>query len=597
MTSYPSRPMTMGRRGVVTAGHGLAAEAGLRIMHQGGNAIDAAAATCLCLNVLEPHQNGLGGEVPVLVYSAAEKRTWAISGQGWSPKAFTIDWCCANGIDLIPHDGYLPGCVPAMVGTWTTALARFGTMSLAQVAQPAIELAEGGFALYPTLHQHLVTHAGQYIDRFPTTAAVYLPDGRVPPVGSLIRVPDFAATLRRLCQAEAEAAGRGRTAGLEAATDAFYRGPIADQILDYITNHPIEDASGSAHTGLLTADDFAQWHAAVEEPITYRYRGLDVHKCSSWTQGPVFLQQLAILHAFDLHGMGHNTMEYLHTWIESAKLAFADREAYYGDPEFDDVPIDVLLSDRYNAQRRGLIDSIASSDLRPGDVGGGVPDYILGDVRADNRRALGMADHAAAVAGASRAGDTTQLAAIDAEGNMVSATPSGGWITTSPVIPGLGMCLGTRGQMFYLNPQRPNALAGRKRPRSTLTPSLVTRDGRPLMAFGTPGGDLQDQLTLQFFINVTDFGMDLQEAIDAPTVYSQHFPWSFYPRDAFCRQATVEGRIDHQVISDLEQRGHKIVVNDDWAHGRVQAIRIDHRTSFIHGAVSPRGSIARAMAW
>ena len=483
MSVFTTRPVIMGRRGVVTSGHYLATAAGFRIMEQGGNAIDAAAAMCFCLNLLEPQSNGIGGEVPTLIYSAKERKVFAISGLGWSPKAFTIEWCREHGIDLIPGDGYLPACVPAVVDTWATALARFGTMSFSQVLQPAIELAENGFPVYHRLHASLADNVRKFTELYPTTGEIYCPDGRVPQVGEVLRNPDWANVLKLMCQAEAAARHKGRVAGIEAARDVFYKGEIAERIVDFITSHPVEDASGTAHTGLLSYEDLAEWRATIEEPVTLNYRGLDVHKCSSWTQGPVFLQQLAILEGFDLQALGHNSADYLHVLIETAKLAFADREASYGAPLFDKVPFDVLLSKEYAAERRHLIGEEASRELRPGDVGRGVPAYATFDVLGDNRRALNMAGREVRDLGLGHAhvGDTTHLDAIDHEGNMVAATPSGGWIGSSPVIKGLGFPLGTRGQMFYLNPQRPNALAPRKRPRATLTPTLVTRNGEPFM--------------------------------------------------------------------------------------------------------------------
>jgi len=588
MSTFTTRPVIRATRGVVTSGHYLATAAGFRIMEQGGNAVDAAAAMCFCLNLLEPHQNGLGGEVPVLIYPAKEGKPFAISGMGWSPQAFTLEWCREHAIDLIPGDGYLPACVPAVVDTWATAVARFGTLSFSQVLQPAIELAEHGFPLYEDLHDAIALNVDRFTTLYPTTGEIYCPGGRVPEVGEVFRNPDLANTLKLLCHAEKAAQHKGRVAGIEAARDAFYKGEIVARIVDFITEHPVEDGSGSVHAGLLSYEDVAGWHAAVEEPVAFNYRGLDVHKCSAWTQGPVFLQQLAILEGFDLEALGHNSADYLHTWIECAKLAFADREAYYGDPLFDEVPFDTLLSKEYAAGRRALIGMEASRELRPGDVGRGVPAYATFDVVEDNRRALSAM---------TRTGDTTHLDAVDREGNMVAATPSGGWIPASPVIEGLGFPLGTRGQMFYLNPQRPNALAPHKRPRATLTPTLVTRGGEPFMVFGTPGGDAQDQWTLQFFLNYIDFGMGIQEALDAPTVHSAHFPSSFYPREADPGCVVVEGRLPQEVIAELERRGHIVVVTDGWANGKVMAIRYDKARGVILGGVSPRGSIGYALGW
>ena len=599
MPTFSTRPVVMGTHGVVTSGHYLATAAGFRIMQQGGNAIDAAAATCFAINLLEPQSNGIGGEVPTLLYSAKEKKAYAISGMGWSPKAFTVDWCRENGIDLVPGDGYLPACVPAPVDTWATAVARFGTMSFSQVLAPAIDLAENGYPMYQQLHDSLQSNYAKYTELYPTTGEVYLPDGRVPETGEIFRNPDWAEMLKTLCKAEEEAKGKGRIAGIEAARDAFYKGPIAEAIVDFISNNPVEDASGSSHTGLLSYDDIAEWHAAVEEPVAVNYRGLDVHKCSSWTQGPVFLQHLNLLEGYDLKSMGHNTAEFLHSYVETLKLAFADREAYYGDPDFDDVPFETLLSKEYAERRRSQVDDSASTELRPGDVGRGMPEYTLQSVAANNRLALGVEGRAVKDLGMGHAhvGDTTHLDVVDADGNMVSATPSGGWLGTSPIIKGLGFPIGTRGQMFYLNPDRPNALEPRKRPRATLTPSLVTKDGEPYMVFGTPGGDSQDQITLQFLLNYVDFEMTVQEALDAPTVYSKHFPSSFYPREAFPGELAAQSRIPIESIRGLEKRGHVVSTNDPWGSGKVTAVRYDKERGVIQGGASSNGKIGYAFGW
>ncbi|MFQ6027033.1 MAG: gamma-glutamyltransferase family protein [Dehalococcoidia bacterium] len=599
MTTFTTRPIIMGTRGVVTSGHYLASAAGFRIMEQGGNAIDAAAAMCFCLNLLEPQSNGIGGEVPTLIYSAKEGKTFAVSGMGWSPQAFTIDWCREHGIDLIPGDGYLPACVPAVVGTWATAVSRFGTMSFAQVLQPAIELAEGGFPMYPRLHDRLSRDVQKFTQLYPTTGEVYYPQGRVPDVGEIFRNPDFAHVLKTMCRAEEAARHQGRTAGIQAARDAFYQGPIAERILEFIADNPVLDASGTAHTGLLGHDDLAGWQAAVEEPARLDYRGLEVHKCPTWTQGPVFLQQLGILEGLDLPKLGHNSADYLHALIESAKLAFADREAYYGDPAFDQVPLKDLLSSEYAAARRQLIDQHASLELRPGQVGEFAPSYATREVAEDNRRALGVGASEIQDLGLGHAhvGDTTHLDAVDREGNMVAATPSGGWLGTSPIVKGLGFPLGTRGQMFYLNPDRPNALAPHKRPRATLTPSLVTKEGKPFMVFGTPGGDAQDQWTLQFFLNYVEFGMDIQEALDAPTVHSVHFPSSFYPRQAYLGRVVAESRIPAEVIRELEGRGHQVALTGAWDNGKVMGIRYDQDSGVMHGGVAPKGNIGYAIGW
>ena len=599
MPVFTTRPVIMGTRGVVASGHYLATAAGFRIMEQGGNAIDAAAAMCFCLNLLEMESNGIGGEVPTLVYSAKEKKPFAISGMGFSPKAFTLDWCRENNIDLIPADGYLPACVPAVIDTWAQAIGRFGTFSFAQVLAPAIELAEKGYPVTEKLRGRLVEHFKRFTELYPTTGQIYLPNGQIPEVGDIMRNPDWANTLKLMCQAEKAAQSKGRVKAIQAARDVFYKGEIAERIIDFITNNPVQDASGTAHTGLLTCEDLAQWNATVEQPLTVNYHGLDVHKCSSWTQGPVFLQQLTLQERFDLKAMGHNSTEYIHTLIECAKLAYADREAYYGDPLFDKVPFDLLLSKKYAQKRAALIGKDASKELRVGDAGTGLTTYATFDVAEDNRQAL----HTTAGNICHKnfpdphTNDTTQLVAVDREGNMVSATPSGGWLWSSPIIKGLGFPIGTRGQMFYLNSKRHNCLQSRKRPRATLTPSLVTKNGDPFMVFGTPGGDAQDQWTLQFFLNYVDFGMDIQQALDAPTVSSNHFPSSFFPRVAYPGRMVAEGRIALQVIKELQKRRHEVILGDDWFHGKVLVIRLDKKRGVIFGGASPKGKIGYAIGW
>lgn len=596
--SYPYRPIIMGRRGVVTSGHYLATEAGYRMFQMGGNAIDAAAAMCFCEILLEPQNCGIGGEVPTLIYSAQEQKVFAVSGMGWSPSAFTVDWCKQNQIDMIPGDGYLPACVPSVVGTWTEALARFGTLSFAQILTPLIELAEGGFPVYQELRNCIQNHSNRWEEIYPSTYALYCPQNKVPEVGEFLCNPDLAKILRMMIREEAGAARKGRLAGLKAAGDVFYKGVVAERIDAFIHKNPVVDSTGKQHYGLLTYEDMAEWQAEIEEPVSYEYRGLDVYKCSSWTQGPVFLQQLAILENFDLAGMGHNTAEYLHTWIECANLAFADREAYYGDPKIDNVPFEVLLSKEYGRQRSQLIGSEACLELRPGQINHQVNEYMLVDVLADNRRALALlsADKKIDLPG-NHIGDTTHLDAVDSTGNMVSSTPSGAWIPSSPVIEGLGFPLGTRGQMFYLDPRRPNALAPHKRPRATLTPSLVLKDGKPYMVFGTPGGDSQDQWTLQFFLNVVDFGMDLQKALDEPTVHSGQFPSSFYPRIATSGEVMAENRIPEDVIQSLINKGHKVSLSDSYSHGKVMGIRFHPESGLIEGAVSVKGVVGYAFGY
>lgn len=587
------RPLLQARHEMVVAGHYLAAAAGFRILQMGGNAIDAAAAAGFCLGVVEPQENTLGGEVPILVYSARDRRSYAISGVGWSPERLTIDWCRSQGIDLIPGDGFLPACVPAVVGTWGLALQRFGTLPLSRVLEPAMDLASGGFPLYPGLRGCLEANRVRFLDRYPTTADVYLPGGKIPALGERVRNPDVARLFECLCEAEEGASHKGREAGIQAAVDCFYRGAIAEGIVAYASDTDLEDASGAAHRGLLSLGDFAEWEARIEQPVALEFRGLRVEKCPSWTQGPVFLQQLALLAHFDLEAMGQNSAAYLHTLIECAKLAFADREAWYGDPAFDDVPVEALLSPDYNRARAWRVGHEASLAMRPGQPEGRVAAWDIADVRADNRRALGLAGGEARTG--SHGHDTTHLDVIDRHGNMVSATPSGGWLPSSPVLPGLGFPLGTRGQMFYLNASRPNALAGRKRPRATLTPTLVTRDGEPWAVFGMRGGDIQDQISLQFFLNHAVFGMDVQRALDSTACASEHFPNSFYPREANEGRVLLDQALGGGIARDLESRGHEVV---PWSPGhKLMAIRRHAETGLLSGGVCSSAEQAWGMGW
>ncbi len=576
--SFTTRPLYLGRKAVLVAGHYLACRAGQRMLDKGGNAIDAAVAAGFALNLLMPHLNGLGGEVPILIYSASEKKVYSISGQGFSPKSATIDLFRKLEVKLIPGDGFLPATVPAAFGSWAFALMRFGTLTLKDVLEPSIELASEGFPMYRGLRASL---AGRLAERFrnewPTSAALYLPGGKVPAIGDVHRNPEWAATVKKAVEAEMAAAKSGREAAIQAAIDYWYKGEVGEKIVAWASKTEIRDASKRKHKCLLTRDDFAAWKPTLEPPASVDYRGLTVYKCGPWTQGPVFLQQLRLLEGFDLAKMGHNTASYIHTVTEAAKLAFADREKFYGDPAFVKVPLERLLSKEYAAERRKLIEpKKASLELRPGD-GPDAPaegmDEMLG-IPDDGE----VYDH-----------DTIHTCAVDAKGNLMAATCSGGWIPSSPVIPGLGFPLGTRGQMFDLDPHRPGALMPHKRPRTTLTPSLALKDGKPYLAFGTPGGDQQDQWTLQFFLNFVDHEMNLQQAIDAANFHTTHFPSSFYPRRAKPGEVVVEGRIPEATRKELEARGHKVTATRDWANGMVMAVEFDLRPGVMAGGVSPRG--------
>jgi gamma-glutamyltranspeptidase/glutathione hydrolase len=586
--NFATRPTLQGFGGAVSAGHYLATQIGAQMLAGGGNAADAACAMGFALQVLEPTQNGPAGEVPILVYAAREDRTYAISGQGPAPAAATIEAMRGRGIDSIPPDGLLAATVPAALDAWCRLLERFGTRRLADVIAPARGLAERGFPMYRFLQAMLQAIEPRFRREWPSSAALYTP---VRALGAAQTNPALAGLLADLADAE-RSAGGGREAGIRAARDHFYRGRPAEQIERFL-KQPIRDASGAEHAGLLTAHDLADYEGSLEEPVTADYRGARFWKCPPWSQGPVLLQQLRLLEGFDLGAMGRGSADALHTWIEAAKLAFADREGCYADPRFAEVPLAELLSEDYTQRRRSLIDPEgASLELRPG----------IGRLPAGWPRVFGGADAAApvepqALAAARGRSDTTQLDAADRFGNVVSATPSGGWIPTSPCVPELGFPVGTRAQMFNLDPAHPNALAPGKRPRTTLSPSLAQlADGRRL-AFGTPGGDQQDQWPVPFVLDLLDFGVrDLQAAIDAPTLHSLHMPSSFSPHFADPGAVAIEDRLPPEVVAALEARGHRIRRSGPWHHGRVMAVGVDPASGRCEAAASPRFQVAYAAA-
>jgi gamma-glutamyltranspeptidase/glutathione hydrolase len=578
---FTTRPQLAGTFGMVASTHWLASAAGMAVLEKGGNAFDAAVAAGLVLQVVEPHLNGPGGEVPVIGYAGAEGRVFVLDGQGPAPAAAAPEAFAALGLDLVPGTGLLAACVPAAFGTWMLLLARYGSLPLREVMQYAIGYARDGYPVVPGISIGIASVADLFRDHWPSSAEIYLASG-VPAAGSRFANPALAATYERVL-AEAEAAGPGREQQIEAARAAFYEGFVAEAIAGYLAGAEVMDVTGQRHRGLLTGGDLAAWRAGVEQPATLDYQGMTVCKTGPWGQGPVFLQQLALLSGFSLGSAA--TAEYIHTVVECAKLAFADREAWYGDPRQADVPLADLLSPQYAGSRRGLVGGTASAELRPGSPGGrapALPGYATGAVRVEQGLGSGEPTVETAVAG-----DTCHLDVADRFGNVVTATPSGGWLQSSPVIPGLGFCLGTRAQMFTLTPGLNNTIAPGKRPRTTLSPTMVLRGGEPCLAFGTPGGDQQDQWTLGFFLNHVHFSMNLQEAIDAPAFHSRHFPSSFYPRESAPRALDIEERAGPEVIAALRARGHEVTVRPPWSLGRVSAVARDN--GMLYAAANPRG--------
>jgi gamma-glutamyltranspeptidase / glutathione hydrolase len=552
--TFTTRPELQGTFGMVASTHWLATAAGMAVLERGGNAFDAAVATGFTLQVVEPHLNGQGGDLPVVFWSSERRELLVLCAQGVSPAAATIERYRSEGHVLVPGTGLLAACVPGAFGGWLALLGEFGTWRLADVLETAIGYAESGYPVVPGIPL-TIERAEELLRGWPGSAALYLPP---PAAGSLFRNPALAATYRRVVE---ESRGGSREAEIEAARRVFYEGFVAEAI----------DRFSARNGGLLTGEDLSSWRPTFEAPATYDFRSLTVCKTPAWGQGPVFLQQLALLAGFELGDLSE--AEYVHTVVECAKLAFADREAFYGDV---DVPLEQLLSESYNDERRRLVGEDASGELRPG--GGRLAALVTAEAVA------GSGEPTQAVG----AGDTVHLDVADRFGNLVSATPSGGWLQSSPVIPELGWPLGTRAQMFWLEEGLPSSLAPGKRPRTTLSPSLALRNGEPYLAFGTPGGDQQDQWTLHAFLRHAVFGDDLQAAIDAPSFHTDHFPSSFYPRQAEPRSLALESRWGDDVAAELRRRGHDVTVTDAWSLGRVSAVAREPN-GLLRAGANPRG--------
>jgi len=585
MTAFTTRPEILGTFGVVTSTHWIASAVGMSILEKGGNAFDAAVATGFTLQILEPHLVGPGGDMPAIIYSKKKDKVEVICAQGPAPAGATIEHYTSEGMKLIPGDGLLATVIPGSFDGWMLMLRDYGRMSVRDVLEPAIYYAENGHPLLPRVSATINGLVEFFEKEWPTSYETWVPGGSVPEPNSNFKNPVLAETWKRIIS-EAEAK-QGREAQIEAARDAFYRGFVAEKIANYLKTAEVMDASGGRHKAVLTAGDMANWSATIEEPQTYDYHGWTVAKIGPWGQGPVFLQTLSILKGMDIAAMAPDGADFVHTVTEAMKLAFADREIYYGDPKFAEVPLDQLLSDTYAAARRKLITDEASFDLRPGKLAGFEQQYDV------TMQMLGADSKTGAVYEPTMAhltekrGDTVHIDVIDHEGNMVSVTPSGGWLQSSPIIPGLGFCLNSRAQMFWLKPGLPTSLAPGKRPRTTLTPSLALYEGRPTLAFGTPGGDQQEQWQLSFFLRYAHHRMNLQAAIDQPLFHTSHFPGSFYPRTREPGGLMVEGNFSTDVLDNLRARGHALTVSEPWTIGRLTAARRD-ADGLLRAAATPR---------
>ncbi|GHH78537.1 gamma-glutamyltransferase family protein [Promicromonospora soli] len=608
-----TRPDLQGTFGMVASTHWIATASAQAVLERGGNAFDAVVAGAFVLHVVEPHLNGPGGDMTGIFVTADEPAApRVLVGQGPAPAGATIEHYRAEGLDLVPGSGALAAAVPGSVDAWLVLLRDHGTWDLADVLAFAIGYARDGHPVLGRVSATISMVSGLFRDHWPTSAARWLPDGEVPAPGTLITNPEYADLLDAVVAAGSAAVGREEAIDL---ARAAWRARVGAAVEDFVRT-PHRHADGGDHAGVLTAADIAGFEASYEDATTATFRGYTIAKTGAWGQGPALLAACKILEGFDDAALDPSTDRGAHTILEAQKLAMADRDVWYGDPASDDVPLTYLLSEEYAAQRRTLITDVASHELRPGDVPGRptppVPtlrtEYVT-DAPAGSLPGAPTGGAAAGVGeptvpvvepdspehtGATR-GDTCHIDVVDRWGNMVSATPSGGWLQSSPTVPGLGFCLGTRLQMTWLDEASPSALVPGRRPRTTLTPTLVLRDTRgggvePVIALGSPGGDQQDQWQLLFLLRVLVGGYTPQQAIDAPALHTTSFPGSFWPRTWTPGGAVVEDRLGDDVIAGLERRGHVVTRAGDWALGRLSAVTRDPATGLLGAAANPRGA-------
>jgi gamma-glutamyltranspeptidase/glutathione hydrolase len=581
------RPELRARQHAISSGHYLATQAGTRILDGGGNAIDAGVAAGICLGILLSDFVSFAGVAPILVYDAASDRVESIAGVGHWPATATLDEFQKRWGETMP-EGIPRTVVPAAPDAWITALRRWGTRSFGEVAAAAIELAAEGYPMFELMAMR-IAGAQEELASWPSSAAVFLPEGRPPRPGERFRQVEAARTLERMAAAEAHAASAGRDAGLKAARDEFYKGETAEQIARFMADQG----------GLLTYADLASYAVQTAAPVSTEYRGWRVYACGPWSQGPALPEALNILQDFDLRALGQNSPRYLHVLIEAIKLAFADREAYLGDPAFVDVPLDTLLSPEYAARQRNRIDLAQATPAlpEPGDIGMAGPSSKF-QVASGSRPALGTRNVERGTRNAELDSDTSYVCAVDRWGNVFSATPSDGMGT--PVVPGVGMTVSPRGSQSWLDPRHPSVLAPGKRPRLTPNPAIALRDGVAL-PFGTPGGDVQIQAMLQVFLNIAEFGMTPQAAVEAPRLASYSAPNSFWPHDAKPGVVRAESRLGGETLSALAELGHRMEAWPEWTWlaGAVCAIQADRSAaplSLLTAAADPRRE-SYALGW
>lgn len=592
---FTTRPEIAGTFGVATSTHWIASAVGMRILEMGGNAFDAAASMGFALQVVEPHLNGPLGDMPVLIWPSGDAKPTVICGQGVAPARATIPRYRSEGLTLIPGSGLLAAVVPGAFGAWMLMLQDHGRLPLREVMEPAIHYARHGHPILQRVAETISRQAEFFETEWPTSHATWMPGGRAPKPGEIFANPALADAYDRILS-EAESVSK-REVQIMAGRRAFYEGFVAEAIDDYLRDACVMDASGERRKGVLTGQDMANWQASYEDPLSVDYCGWTVWKAGTWSQGPSLLQSLRILSGLELDVMDLAGAEFVHVVTEAMKLSFADREAYYGDPIHADIPVETLISEEYAAGRSGLIGPSASLEQRPGRIDGYGNWADAAVARASREMATGGvgAGEPTMAHLSEPSGDTVHIDVIDRWGNMVSATPSGGWLQSSPAVPRLGMPLNTRAQMFWLDEGLPTSLAPGRRPRTTLSPSMAERrNGDVQMAFGTPGGDQQDQWQLILFLRLVHGRMNLQEGIDAPLFHTGHVQSSFYPRGFRPGHLMVESSFGKDVVDELRASGHDVEVSENWAIGRLTAASRD-ADGVLKAAATPRLMQAYAM--
>ena len=583
--AFTTRPTLRGTFGMAASTHWIATATAQSVLERGGNAFDAAVAAGFVLHVVEPHLNGPGGDMPAIFTTAQDPgRPVVLMGQGPAPAGAGREYYRSLGLELVPGAGALAAAVPGAVDAWLLLLRDHGTWELADVLAPAIGYARDGHPVLAATCRTIAQVERLFTEHWPTSAALWLPDGRVPRPGELVRNPAYARTLERLVEAGSGAGDR--VARVEAARHVWREGFVAEAVAAS-ASRPHRHSDGGDHAGVITAADLAAFTASYEPAVTAEFRGHTIAKTGPWGQGPVLLQMLTVLDGLDDELLDPSTAAGAHTVLEVLKLALADRDAYYGDDDTARAALDVLLSPAYAAQRRALVGQAASHELRPGHVPGVAPFRPpLRETYAPGT--AGVGEPTVSPTG-DRRGDTCHIDVVDRWGNMISATPSGGWLQSSPTIPELGFCLGTRLQMTWLEGGAASSLEPGRRPRTTLTPTLVLRDGQPVAALGSPGGDQQDQWQLLYLLRTIVGGYEPQQAVDAPAFHTRSMPDSFWPRTWDPGRAVVEDRLGEDVLTALERRGHRVTRAGDWTLGRLSVVTRDPETGLLGAAANPRG--------